>query len=98
VWACPVGVEESWQVDIPIVLPAIHKLGDHCLERPVEPSPMKAGERATHRLGKKKVKLGLLGLECSSSLAGIPRIWGLEFCGKATAFTDSLQWYFVELH
>jgi len=36
VWAHPVGVEEGWQVDIPIVLPAIHELGNHCLECPVE--------------------------------------------------------------
>jgi len=32
-------------------------------------------------------KLSLLRLECNSSLAGIPRMQGLEFHGKATAFS-----------
>jgi len=45
--------------------------------------PMKAGEgnpQAREEEGKR-----LLGLERSSSLAGIPRIWELEFHGKAAS-------------
>jgi len=36
VLACPVVIEEGWQVDIPVILPAIHKLGNHSLEHHVE--------------------------------------------------------------
>jgi len=36
-------------------------------------------------------KLCLLSMEHSSSLAGVPRIWGSEFHGKATAFTSPYQ-------
>jgi len=39
-------------------------------------SPMKAGE-GNPQAREEEGKLGLLGLERSSSLAGIPRIWGL---------------------
>jgi len=47
---------------------------------------MKAGEGNPQ--ARKEGKC-LLGLECSSSPAGIPGIWGLEFSGKATAFISS---------
>jgi len=51
--------------------------------------PVKAGE-GNPQAREEEGKLGLLGLERSSSPAGIPRIWGLEFRGKA-AFTSPYQ-------
>jgi len=48
-------------------------------------SPMKAGE-GNPQAREEEGKQSLLGMECSSSLAGIPRIWRSEFCGKAAPF------------
>jgi len=53
-------------------------------------SPMKAGE-GNPQAREEEGKLHLLSMEHSSSLAGIPRMWGLEFHGKATAFTPSVD-------
>jgi len=47
---------------------------------------MKAGE--DNPQAREEGKLYLLSTDGSSSLAGIPRMWGLEFHGKATAFTS----------
>jgi len=47
--------------------------------------PMKAGED-NPRAWEEEAKLSLLRLECNSSLAGIPGMWGLEFRGKGTTF------------
>jgi len=49
--------------------------------------PLKAGEENPHAR-EEEGKLYLLTTEHSSSLAGIPRMWGLKFHGKATAFTN----------
>jgi len=46
---------------------------------------MKVGE-GNPQAREEEGQLYLLSTECSSSPAGIPRMWGLEFCGKATAF------------
>jgi len=54
-------------------------------------APVKAGEgnpQAREEEGKR-----LLGLERSSSLAGISGIWGLKFHGKAATFTSTVGSY-----
>jgi len=40
----------------------------------------------------------LLGLEHSSSLAGIPGIWELEFRGKATSMGIGIPWESHHFH
>jgi len=53
---------------------------------------MKAGEGNPQAREEEGKRQGLLGMERSSSLAGIPGIWGLEFYGKATTMGIGIQW------
>jgi len=58
---------------------------------------MKAGE-GNPQAWEKEGKLSLLSMERCSSLAGIPGILGLEFHGKAAAFTTPIQSLYITHH